>query len=148
MTKRNVLFLCTGNSARSQIGEALLRHYAGDQLEVYSAGLEPKGVNPYTIRVMDEVRIDIRSQWSKGVQEYMGRMFFAFVITVCGDADKSCPQALWAHGGQKLHWPFNDPAAVMGTDEEKMAAFRAVRDQMSTRIQSWLQELEAQEVNV
>jgi len=148
MTKRNVLFLCTGNSARSQIGEALLRHYAGDQLEVYSAGLEPKGVNPYTIRVMDEVRIDIRSQWSKGIQEYMGRMFFAFVITVCGDADKSCPQALWAHGGQKLYWPFNDPAAVMGTDEEKMAAFRAVRDQMSTRIQSWLQELEAQEVNV
>jgi len=147
MTKRNVLFLCTGNSARSQIGEAFLRKVAGDQFEVYSAGLQPKGVNPYTIRVMDEVGIDIRSQWSKSVEAYMGRMFFSFVITVCGDADKSCPQALWAQGGQKLHWPFDDPAAVAGTDEAKLTAFRNVRDQMNARIQNWLQELEAQKVN-
>ncbi|MBI1259227.1 MAG: arsenate reductase ArsC [Chloroflexi bacterium] len=147
MIKQNVLFLCTGNSARSQIGEALLRHYGGDQFDVYSAGLQPKGINPYTVRVLNEIGLDISSQWSKGVQEYMGRMFFAYVITVCGDADKSCPQALWAHGGQKLHWPFDDPAAVTGSDEEKLAAFRATRDLMSARIQTWLQELAAQKAN-
>src|SRR5664279_5355998 len=127
MVKQNVLFLCTGNSARSQMAEALLRNHAGDQFEVYSAGLEPKRVNPYIIQVMDELGINIRSQCSKGVQEYMGRMFFHFVITVCANADQSCPQALWAHGGQKLHWPFDDPAAVIGTDEAKLAAFRDIR---------------------
>ncbi len=148
MAKRNVLFLCTGNSARSQMAEALLRSAAGDQFEVHSAGLQPKGVNPYTIRVMDELGISIRDQWSKNVDEYMkSRMFLHFVITVCSDADKACPQALWIQNGIKLHWPFADPAAVEGTDEEKMAAFRAVRDQIKERIQLWLQEPEAQEAH-
>jgi arsenate reductase len=148
MAKQKILFLCTGNSARSQMAEALLRHHAGDQFEVFSAGLEPKGVNPFAIQAMDEVGIDIRGQWSKGTKEYMGRMFFNYVITVCGNADKSCPQALWAHGGKKLHWPFEDPAAVEGTDDEKLAAFRDTRDQIDAQIQAWVRALEAQKANV
>ena len=142
MATQRVLFLCTGNSARSQMGEALLHRYAGEQFEVHSAGLEPKGINPYTIRVMDEVGIDIRGQHSKSTREYMGRMFFHYLITVCSDADKNCPQALWAQGGKKLHWPFDDPAVVEGSDEEKLAKFREVRDQIAARIQSWIAELE------
>lgn len=94
--KDKVLFLCTGNSARSQMAEALLRHYAGDQFEVHSGGIEPKGVNPYAIRAMDEVGIDIRGQRSKGTKEFMGQVFFRYLITVCGHADANCPQALWA----------------------------------------------------
>lgn len=144
--KKNVLFLCTGNSARSQMGEALLRHQAGDKFEVYSAGLVPKGINPFAIQAMDELGIDIRGQRSKDTKEFMGRMFFRYVITVCGNADKSCPQALWAQGGTKLHWPFDDPAAVEGTDEEKLAAFRVTRDQLDARIKLWLEALETQPV--
>jgi arsenate reductase len=142
MAKQRVLFLCTGNSARSQMGEALLRHYAGEQFEVHSAGLEPKGINPFTIRVMDEVGIDIRGQHSKSTREYMGRMFFHYLITVCSDADNNCPQALWAQGGKKLHWPFDDPAAVEDTDEEKLSKFREVRDQIAAKVQRWVAELE------
>lgn len=141
VTKQNVLILCTGNSARSQMAEALLREYAGDQFEVFSAGLEPKGLNPFAIQAMDELGIDIRGQHSKSVKEFMGRMFLRYVITVCSDADRSCPQALWAHGGTKLHWPFDDPAAVEGTDGEKLAKFRQVRDQIDQRIKVWLKEL-------
>ncbi len=144
MRKRNVLFLCTGNSARSQMGEGLLRRAAGDRFEIYSAGLEPKGMNPFTVQAMDEIGIDVRSQWSKSVKEYMGRIFFHYVITVCGDADESCPQALWANGGIKLHFPFDDPAALVGTDEEKLALFRRVRDEIDARLQRWLAELETE----
>ena len=140
--KQNVLFLCTGNSARSQMGEAFLRHYADDRFNVYSAGLEAKGINPYTIRVMDEAGIDIRGQKSESTKPYMGKMFFKFVITVCSDADKRCPQALWAQSGIKLHWPFDDPAAANGTDEEIMAKFREVRDQIEAKIKTWVAELE------
>lgn len=147
MAKEKLLFLCTGNSARSQMAEALLRHHAGDQLEVYSAGLEPKGINPFAIRAMDELGIDIRGQRSKDTSEFMGRLFLHYVITLCGHADKSCPQALWAQGGQKSHWPFDDPAAVEGTDEAKLAAFRTVRDQINTRIQAWLEERKAEKVD-
>lgn len=139
--RQNVLFLCTGNSARSQIAEAFVRHYAGDHFDVHSAGLEPKGINPFTIRVMDEVNIDIRNQRSKATKEYMGRMFFRYVITVCSHADQNCPQALWVQSGVKLHWPFDDPAAVEGSDEEKLAAFRRIRDEIEARIKNWIGEL-------
>ncbi|HEX2907597.1 MAG TPA: arsenate reductase ArsC [Phototrophicaceae bacterium] len=141
--KPKVLFVCTGNSARSQMGEALLRHYAGEQMEVHSAGLEPKGINPLTIQVMDEIGLDIRGQSSKSLKEYMGRTFFQYVITVCGHADANCPQPLWSQGGVKLHWPFEDPAAVVGSDEAKLAQFRLVRDQMAEKVRAWLQEREA-----
>ncbi len=144
--KQRVLFLCTGNSARSQMAEGLLRHYAGDTFEVFSAGLEAKGINPYAIQAMDEIGIDIQGQRSKDTSEYMGRMFFHYVITVCGNADKSCPQALWAKGGQKLHWPFEDPAAVTGSDEEIRTAFREIRNQIDGRIKTWLKALATEAV--
>ena len=147
MAKRTVLFLCTGNSARSQMAEALLRERAGDRFEIYSAGIEPKGLNPHAVRAMEERGIDIRDQRSKSVREFMGRMFFSFVITVCSDADKSCPQALWATSGKKLHWPFDDPAAATGSDAEIMAVFRRVRDEIDARLGVWLAELESDPSN-
>lgn len=145
-TKKTVIFLCTGNSARSQMAEAFLRRYAGDRFEVYSAGLEPKGMNPYTVRVMDEIGIDVSGQSSKSVKEYMGRMFFHYVITVCAHADAHCPRALWAHGGVKLHWEFDDPAAVVGTDAEKLTAFRRARDLIQEQIQAWIEETQEETV--
>lgn len=141
MAKQRVLFLCTGNSARSQIGEAFLRHYAGDRFDVYSAGLEPKGINPFTIQVMDEVGIDIRGHTSDSLRKYMGHMHFNYAITVCSHADQHCPQALWSQG-VKLHWPFDDPAAVDGSDDDKLAKFREVRDQIAAQIRAWVATLE------
>lgn len=140
MDKQQVLFLCTGNSARSQMGEALLRHHADDRFDVYSAGLEPKGINPYTIRVMDEIGIDIRNQTSDSVQKYMGKMYFNYAITVCSDADKQCPHALWSRG-IKLHWPFDDPASAEGTDEQILAKFREIRDQIDAQVQQWIESI-------
>lgn len=90
---------------------------------------------------MDEVGIDIRNQTSDSVKKYMGYMHFNYAITVCAHADKNCPHALWSRG-VKLHWPFDDPAAVEGTDEEKLAQFRLIRDQISAQIQRWVAELE------
>lgn len=139
--KPKVLFLCTGNSVRSQMGEAFLKKYASDQFDVYSAGLEPKGINPYTIRVMDEVGIDISGQKSESTRDYMGKMFFKYLITVCSDADNNCPQALWAQSGTKLHWPFDDPAAAQGTEEEILMKFRTVRDEIDLKIKIWLEDL-------
>jgi arsenate reductase (thioredoxin) len=136
--KPRVLFLCTGNSARSQMAEALLRHYAGDRFEVHSAGLEPKGVNPYTVRVMDELGIDIHGQQSKSVSTYLGRTIFSYVITVCSNAEANCP--IFPGYTIRLHWPFDDPAASTGPDDEKLAKFRELRDQIAARIQSWLVE--------
>ncbi len=136
--KPRVLFLCTGNSARSQMAEALLRHYAGDRFEVHSAGLEPKGVNPYTLRAMDEIGIDVRSQQSKSVSTYLGRMIFGYVITVCSNAEANCP--IFPGYTIRMHWPFDDPAAATGSDDEIMAQFRQVRDQIATQIQGWLVE--------
>ncbi len=144
MNKSNVLFLCTGNSARSQMGEALLRHLAADRYEVFSAGLEPKGINPYTIRVMDEVGIDIREQTSDYVGNLGGKRYYSYIITVCSDADENCPSAIVAMGREKLHWPFDDPAAATGDDEDIMAKFREVRDQIELKIKTWLGELEAE----
>lgn len=141
MDKANVLFLCTGNSARSQMAEAFLRKYAGDRFEVFSAGLDPKGINPFTIQAMDEIGIDIRSQTSDPIKTYMGRMNFRYVITVCAHADARCPAPLW-HRGTKLHWPFDDPAAATGTDDQISETFRQVRDQIEAKIKTWISELE------
>lgn len=137
MNEENVLFLCTGNSARSQMAEGFLRHYAGDRFTVYSAGLEPAGLNPYTVRAMDEAGIDVSHHTSDAVEQYMGKVPFRYVITVCSDADEKCPAALW-HSGEKLHWGFDDPAAVTGTDAEKLTKFREIRDQIHEQVKAWL----------
>jgi arsenate reductase len=134
-----VLFLCTGNSARSQIAEAFVRKYAGDRFEAHSAGLEPKGVNPFTVQVMQEVGIDISNQSSKGVDTYLGKTLFQYLVTVCDDAEKNCP-TVWPGVNQRMHWSFEDPAAFEGTDDEKLAKFREIRDKMEQRIKAWLEE--------
>jgi len=139
MNKIKVLFLCTGNSARSQMAEALLRKYGGGRFEVYSAGLEPKEIHPYTLKVMKEIGISLAGQRSKHISEYMGKIHFGYVITVCAHADASCP-AVFPGMGQRLHWAFDDPSAFYGTDAQILDRFRRVRDEIDDRIQAWLQE--------
>ena len=136
----NVLFLCTGNSARSQMAEAWLRHYAGDHLTAYSAGLEPKGLNPLTVQVMEEAGIDMRGHRSKHTREYLGHKYFGFLIIVCADAEENCP-VIFVNVGKRMFWPFDDPARFEGTDAERLAKFREVRDQIASRICKWLAEL-------
>jgi len=138
MTTR-VLFLCTGNSARSQMAEAFLRKYGGEQFEAFSAGLEPKNIHPLTIRVMQEIGMDISNQTSKGVEMYLGKTHFQYLITVCDDAEKNCP-TIFPGVNQRLHWSFEDPVRFTGTEEEKLQKFRAIRDQIEQRVKDWLEE--------
>ena len=139
MSKQTSLCLCTGKSARSQMAEAFVRKYADDRFEAYSAGLEPKGLNPLTVKVMEEVGIDLSGQTSKSVEVYLGKTLFQYLVTVCDDADKNCP-TVWPGVSTRLHWSFQDPAAVEGTEAEKLAKFREVRDLIEQKIQSWLAE--------
>ena len=139
MDKQRVLFLCTGNSARSQIAEAFLRKYGSDRFEAHSAGLEPKGLNPFTVKVMQEIGIDVSGQTSKGVDTYLGKTLFQYLVTVCDDADKNCP-TVWPGVNNRMHWSFQDPAATVGTEEEKLAKFREVRDLIEVKIKEWLAE--------
>jgi arsenate reductase len=131
-----VLFLCTGNSARSQMAEAFLRKHGSDRFEAFSAGLEPKEINPFTRRVMAEKGCDLAGQRSKDVFEYLGKTHFGTIITVCSNAEQRCP--IFPGIAQRLYWPFDDPAAFEGTDDEKLAEFRRVRDQIEARILAWL----------
>jgi arsenate reductase (thioredoxin) len=137
-----VLFLCTGNSARSIMAEALLRYYAPDRFEVYSAGLEPKGINPYTIHVMQEIGLDVSGGRSKDVMEFLGKLHVSYVITVCSNAEARCP--IFPFSTQRLSWPFEDPVAFEGTDEEKPAKFREVRDLIDEHVRAWLGEQKIQ----
>jgi arsenate reductase len=137
MTKQKILFLCTGNSARSQMAEAFVRKYADDRFEAHSAGQEPKGLNPLTVKVMDEIGIDVAEQQSKGVDDYLGKMHFQYLVTVCDDADKNCPTGI-PGVEHRMHWSFQDPAALHGTEEEKLAKFREVRDLIEEKITNWL----------
>jgi arsenate reductase len=136
--KIRVLFLCTGNSARSQMAEALLRKHGSDRFEAHSAGLEPKGINPYTRRALAEIGIDMAGHSSKDLNVYLGKLHFGYLITVCSNAEERCP--IFPGVGVRLHWPFEDPAAFEGSDDEKLAKFRAVRDQIEARILAWLEE--------
>lgn len=135
--KQRVLFLCAGNSARSQMAEAFLRRYGSDQFEAYSAGLEPKGINPLTIQVMQEIGYDLSGQRSKGVKEFLGSVFIHQLITVCDNAEKNCPTA-WPGVIKKMHWSFEDPAAFEGNEEEKMAKFCEIRDQIEQKVREWV----------
>lgn len=140
MLTHRVLFLCTANSARSQLAEALLRQQAGARFEVYSAGIEPGELNPFTLRALGEIGIDASNQWAKSVELYRGKMHFDYVITVCSNAEARCP--VFPGPALRLHWPFDDPAAAQGSDEEKLARFRTVRDQIAAHIAEWLHSLE------
>jgi arsenate reductase len=135
-TRRSrVLFVCTGNSARSQMAEALLSHMGGPAFEVFSAGTEPKGLNPYTVRALREVGIDWSGARSKSVTEFLGQPF-DYVITVCDSARQACPVFPGRHVG--LHWDLADPAAVEGSDGEKLDAFRRTREEISVRLGPFL----------
>lgn len=137
--KPKVLFLCTGNSARSQMAEGLMRHIAGADYDVYSAGLEPKGINPFAIQAMDKLGIDIRGQTSTDVMEYLGRVEFPYLITLCGHAEQNCPRAFLSMG-EHQHWDLEDPAAFVGSDEEKLAKFVEIRNEIDSRIHAWIGE--------
>lgn len=132
-----VLFLCTGNSARSQMAEALLRKRAGDRFEAYSAGTEPKGIHPLTVEVMKELNIDLSGARSKGVKELLGKAPIHHLIVVCHDAEGKCP-TVWPGVFDRQFWPFEDPAAFQGSETERLEKFRDVRDQIDRRIEQWL----------
>jgi arsenate reductase (thioredoxin) len=133
--KRRVLFLCTGNSARSQMAEGLLRYLAGDRFDVCSAGTHPVGPNPGAVAAMRELGIDMSAQRSKRMDEFVHQAF-DYVITVCDRAKESCPR--WPHTGRLLHWSFDDPAVVTGSPEQQRQAFRTVRDQIKARIEGFI----------
>lgn len=126
-----VLILCTGNSARSQMAEGLLRSLSRGGLEVHSAGTKPSRVNPLAIEAMKELGMDISSHRSKSVEEFAGQTFDV-VITVCDNARESCP--VFPGAPERIHWSFPDPAAVEGTHDEKLQAFRAVRDDLKKQL--------------
>ncbi len=130
-----ILVVCWGNSARSIIGEALFRHLGGVKVDVSSAGIEPKGVNPLTIRVLEEAGISTEGLASKSVNDFLGQRF-DYVITVCDDARGACP--VFPGVAESMHWGYPDPAKAEGTDEERLVAFRSVLTGMGQRIHQFL----------
>ena len=135
MAKQRILIVCTGNSARSQMAEGLLRHEGGARFDVFSAGTRPTAVRPEAVAVMEEIGLDISAHRSKSVDEFLGQPL-DFVITVCNSAKETCP--VFPGGAARLHWPFDDPAAVEGADSARKAAFRRIRDQIHGRIMVFL----------
>jgi arsenate reductase len=136
--KTKILILCTGNSARSQMAEGLLRHMAGDRIEVHSAGTRPATVRPEAIAVLAELGIDIRGHSSKHVDAFAGQRF-DYVITVCDHAKESCP--VFPAGIRRIHWSFEDPAAATGDGPHRLAEFRRIRDQISQRLAEFVDNL-------
>ena len=134
-TPIRVIFVCTGNSARSQMAEALLRRDGGPAFEVVSAGVDPKGVNPLTVRVLRDIGIDISEARSKSVDDFVGQPF-DYVVTVCDRARESCPY--FPGGRETLHWGFDDPAEATGTEAERKSVFEQVLGEISGRIRTFV----------
>jgi arsenate reductase len=137
MQKTRILVLCTGNSARSQMGEGLFREEGGGGYEVSSAGTKPSQVRPEAIAVMREIGIDISGNRSKSVDEFAGQAF-DFVVTVCDSARDNCP--VFPGATKRIHWSLEDPAAVEGPEDERLAAFRRIRDQLRERVKAFVYE--------
>ena len=135
MTAQRILFLCTHNSARSQMAEGLLRALGGDRFAAFSAGTEATHVRPLAIRAMRDLGIDIAGQESKTLDRYLGEPFDA-VITVCDAANEACP--VFPGAARRLHWSFDDPSRATGTEEEQLAVYRRVRDAIRARIEAEL----------
>jgi arsenate reductase (thioredoxin) len=135
MTTQRVLFLCTHNSARSQMAEGLLRHLAGDRFEIMSAGTEATSVRPEAIRAMADLGVDISGQSSKTLERYLGEPF-DYVVTVCDDANEACP--VFPGAENRLHWSFQDPSRAEGSEEKRLEVFRKVRDEIQARIREEL----------
>ena len=132
-----MLILCTGNSARSQMAEGLIRHVLGDRVEVYSAGTHPGQVNPYAIRAMEEIGIDISGHRSKSVETFLNRDL-DLVITVCSSAEKNCP--VFPGRVKRAHIGFDDPAEATGSEEEILQVFRRVRDEIQQRLLPFVEQ--------
>jgi arsenate reductase len=133
--KSTALFLCTGNSCRSQMAEGFLRRHGGNNFEVHSAGTFPTTLNPLAVKVMSEAGVDISSHESKSASRYIEEQF-TYVITVCDHAKESCP--VFPGTSIRLHWPFDDPADATGSEEERLAVFRRVRDEIDERIREFV----------
>ena len=135
--RKRVLFLCTGNSCRSQMAEGLVNHYLGDEWKAYSAGTNPAGyVHPLAVQAMSELNIDITMQRSKSADEFR-EMELDTVVTVCDDAAENCP--VWLGKGNKAHMSYRDPATASGSDEERLAVFRRVRDEIRQEVLGFLE---------
>ncbi|MCC6679437.1 MAG: arsenate reductase ArsC [Phycisphaeraceae bacterium] len=137
----SVLFVCSHNSARSQMAEGWLRHLASDRFKVYSAGVEPGALNPLAVKAMAEVGVDISAHKAKGIEVYLGRVPIYHLIIVCDKASQTCPR-IWPGARQRQFWPFDDPSAATGSEHEKLEVFRRVRDEILARIEQWLTELD------
>ncbi|WP_417385844.1 arsenate reductase ArsC [Gimesia sp.] len=142
MNKAMVLFLCTGNSARSQMAEAFLREQAGSIYDAHSAGLNPQGVHPLTIQVMEEIGMDISGAQSKSLTQYLGKTSPKWVIFVCENAERSCPR-IWPFSLQTESWRIEDPVEASGDELEQLMKFRSVRDQVEARVIQWIAERNA-----
>jgi arsenate reductase len=135
--RKRVLILCTGNSARSQMAEGLLRDLAGDRFEVASAGVSPTEVRPEAISAMNEIGIDISRHRSKSVDEFTGHEF-DYVITVCDNANQQCP--VFPGKTERIHWSFEDPAVAQGDEQSRLAVFRRVRDEILHRLRLFVSD--------
>ena len=135
--RKRVLILCTGNSARSQMAEGLLRNLADDRFQVKSAGVAPTHVRPEAITVMRELGIDISQHRSKSLDEFLGQQF-DYVITVCDNANEQCP--VFPANTKRIHWSFEDPAAAAGNEQSRLAVFRRVRDEILERLRLFCNE--------
>ncbi len=139
--KQKVLFVCTGNSCRSQMAEGMLRHYGKDKFEIFSAGLEHSHVHPLAIKTMAESGIDITNQYSKTVNEFLGEDF-SYVITVCDSAKEHCP--VFPGKYNAIHWSIEDPASAVGSESERMKDFRRVRQNIMKRINYFISDTHEQ----
>jgi len=142
--KQKVLFLCTQNSARSQMAEGFLRYYGGEDREVYSAGISPAGeIHPHALEVMEEVGVDISDQYPKDLSTYMGKMGFNYLVIVCARAERDCPKA-FPGVGTRFVWAFDDPRGESVSETERLERFREVRDEIEARILRWIEHPEAE----
>jgi len=137
-SKQRVLFLCTGNSCRSQMAEGFVREYGGDAFEVASAGVDPTRINPLAVRVMAEAAVDISAQYSKSVDEMTGQ-HFDYVITVCDHARDVCP--IFPRAIRSLHWSFEDPAEATGAEDDRLVVFRRVRDEIGAQVRAFVSNI-------
>lgn len=137
-----VLFVCSHNSARSQMAEGLFRDMAGDRFMVYSAGVEPGALNPLSVEAMAEIGIDIAHHKAESIQKYLGHIPIYHLVVVCEKAAQTCPR-IWPGAREYHHWYFDDPSAAEGSHEQKLAAFRVVRDEIKEKLASWLVEIDA-----
>lgn len=138
MDKTRIMFVCIHNSARSQMAEAFVRHYAADRFDVHSSGIEAGKLNPLVVQAMAEVGVSMDGHFAKGAQEYIDRKeVFEYVVTVCDESSaERCPMFPGKH--VRMHWGFPDPSAIQGTDDEKLAGIRPIRDAIEKKVKEWI----------